>query len=72
MMATSFRQWVDMVCEKEPEHEHDFSTDSIQLDLQDDWLTAKGTTLGADNGLGVAAGPREQRFIRRRVAARFE
>ena len=47
---------VDMVCEKEPEHEHDFSTDSIQLDIQDDWLTAKGTTLGADNGLGVAAG----------------
>ena len=47
---------VDMVCEKEPEHEHDFSKDSIQLDIQEDWLTAKGTTLGADNGLGVAAG----------------
>ena len=47
---------VDMVCEKEMSHAHDFSKDSIKLEIKDDWLTAVGTTLGADNGLGVAAG----------------
>lgn len=47
---------VDMVCEKEKGSDHDFSADPIQLEVRGDWLTAKGTTLGADNGLGVAAG----------------
>lgn len=46
---------LDMVCEKNSEVSHDFSKDPIQVELEGDWLKAKGTTLGADNGLGVAA-----------------
>lgn len=45
---------VDMVCEKSPESKHDFSKDSLVLEEKDGWLTAKGTTLGADNGIGIA------------------
>jgi dipeptidase D len=47
---------VDMVCEKEKGTVHDFSKDAIKLQIKDDWVTAVGTTLGADNGMGVAAG----------------
>jgi len=46
---------MDMVCEKDSDVEHDFSKDPIQLEFDGDWLTAKGTTLGADNGIGLAA-----------------
>lgn len=46
---------VDMVCEKNSETVHDFDNDSIETYVDGDWLKAKGTTLGADNGLGVAA-----------------
>ncbi|QDZ17994.1 aminoacyl-histidine dipeptidase [Chloropicon primus] len=46
---------VDMVCEKEKDSSHDFSEDPIALKIEGDWLKARGTTLGADNGLGVAA-----------------
>ncbi len=46
---------IDMVCEKNKDTEHDFSKDPIKLKVEGDWLTADGTTLGADNGLGVAA-----------------
>ncbi len=46
---------LDMVCEKNSEVSHDFSKDPIQVELEGDWLKAKGTTLGADNGIGVAA-----------------
>ncbi|MDG6218200.1 MAG: aminoacyl-histidine dipeptidase [Candidatus Thermoplasmatota archaeon] len=46
---------MDMVCEKNSDVTFDFSKDSIQLVKKDDILTAKGTTLGADNGIGVAA-----------------
>ncbi|MCL1943200.1 MAG: aminoacyl-histidine dipeptidase [Candidatus Azobacteroides sp.] len=46
---------VDMVCEKNKEVEHDFEKDPIQPYIDGDWLKAKGTTLGADNGIGVAA-----------------
>ncbi len=46
---------LDMVCEKNSDVEHDFSKDPIQLQIDGDWLTANGTTLGADNGVGVAA-----------------
>src|SRR5690606_15337951 len=35
--------------------DHDFSKDPIQPEQDGDWLTAKGTTLGSDNGIGVAA-----------------
>ena len=46
---------VDMVCEKNKETDHDFNNDPIKLKREGEWLTAEGTTLGADNGIGVAA-----------------
>ena len=46
---------VDMVCEKNADIEHDFDNDPIETVIEGDWLKAKGTTLGADNGIGVAA-----------------
>jgi dipeptidase D len=46
---------VDMVCEKNEGTDHDFTKDPIQLLRDGDLLRAKGTTLGADNGIGVAA-----------------
>lgn len=46
---------VDMVCEKNEESTHDFAKDPIRLKRDGEWLTAVGTTLGADNGIGVAA-----------------
>ena len=45
---------VDMVCEKTPESAHDFTRDPIRLIRDGEWLRADGTTLGADNGIGVA------------------
>ena len=45
---------VDMVCEKNNDVEHDFLTDPIETEIDGEWLKAKGTTLGADNGIGVA------------------
>ena len=46
---------VDMVCEKNNNTVFDFDNDPIQTYVDGDWLKAKGTTLGADNGVGVAA-----------------
>jgi dipeptidase D len=46
---------MDMVCEKNADVSFDFSRDAIQLERDGDWLKAKGTTLGADNGIGLAA-----------------
>lgn len=46
---------MDMVCEKNATVEHDFETDPIQTYVDGDWIKAKGTTLGADNGAGMAA-----------------
>lgn len=46
---------VDMVCEKNNDTIHDFDKDPIQTYVDGDWLKAMGTTLGADNGIGVAA-----------------
>jgi dipeptidase D len=46
---------LDMVCEKNESTVHNFDTDPIKLVQEDDWLKADGTTLGADNGIGVAA-----------------
>ncbi len=46
---------LDMVCEKNAGVEHDFLEDPISVEVDGDWVTAAGTTLGADNGLGVAA-----------------
>jgi len=45
---------MDMVCEKNSEVKFDFTKDQIQLKLKGDILTADGTTLGADNGIGLA------------------
>jgi dipeptidase D len=47
---------VDMVCEMNKGTKHDFDKDPIKLVNTGDWITADGTTLGADNGIGVAAG----------------
>ena len=46
---------MDMVPQKSKESKHNFETDPIETYIDGDWVKAKGTTLGADNGLGVAA-----------------
>lgn len=46
---------VDMVAEKNNDVEHDFEKDPIETIIDGDWVKANGTTLGADNGIGVAA-----------------
>jgi dipeptidase D len=46
---------LDMVCEKNEGTVHDFDVDPIKVVRDGDWLKADGTTLGADNGVGVAA-----------------
>jgi len=45
---------MDMVCEKVPDSKHDFSKDPIRHLMDGDWMTADGTTLGADNGIALA------------------
>lgn len=45
---------IDMVNEKTPDSKHDFSKDAIKLQIKDGFLMADGTTLGADNGIGIA------------------
>ena len=45
---------MDMVCEKLTDKEFNFNTDAIQTYIDGEWLTADGTTLGADDGIGVA------------------
>jgi len=47
---------LDMVCEKNEDVDHDFSRDPIGFVIREDYLYADGTTLGADNGIGVATG----------------
>ena len=46
---------VDMVHQKNADVDFDFATQGIQMVMDGDWVKAKGTTLGADNGIGVAA-----------------
>ncbi len=46
---------LDMVCQKNNDVDFDFDTQGIQMVVDGDWVKAKGTTLGADNGLGVAS-----------------
>jgi len=46
---------LDMVCEKNEGTAHNFDTDPIKVIRDGDWLKAEGTTLGSDNGVGVAA-----------------
>ncbi|HQR58921.1 MAG TPA: cytosol nonspecific dipeptidase, partial [Azonexus sp.] len=45
---------LDMVCQNNADTPHDFSRDPIRPVRRDGWLVADGTTLGADNGIGVA------------------
>lgn len=45
----------DMVCEKREGSTHDFAKDPIQYVIEDGWMIARDTTLGADDGIGVAA-----------------
>ncbi len=51
-----FQGHMDMVCEKSPESDHDFTKDAIQMVYDGDWLRARETTLGADNGIAIAIG----------------
>ena len=46
---------MDMVPQKTKESKHNFETDPIETWIDGDWVKAKGTTLGADDGLGIAA-----------------
>ena len=46
---------VDMVCEKNNDVRFNFDTDPIQTYIDGDWVKAKGTTLGGDDGIGMAA-----------------
>lgn len=46
---------LDMVCQKNNDVDFDFETQGISMQTDGEWVRAKGTTLGADNGLGVAA-----------------
>lgn len=45
---------LDMVCEKTEDSDHDFMTDPLELIIEDGYVTAKDTTLGADNGIAIA------------------
>ena len=50
----AFQAHTDMICEKENWSSHNFEKDSIELMKEGDFIRANGTTLGADNGIGVA------------------
>ena len=45
---------MDMVCNAVPESTHDFTKDPLELYVEEDWLKTRGTTLGADDGVGIA------------------
>lgn len=45
---------MDMVCEKNSDIKHDFENDPLETYIDGDWVTANGTTLGADDGAGMA------------------
>ena len=47
---------MDMVCEKRPDVEHDFTKDGLNLSVEDGYVSANGTTLGGDDGIAVAYG----------------
>lgn len=55
LQSVVLQSHVDMVCEKNSDVIHDFDNDPIRTVIDGDWLHAEGTTLGADNGIGVAA-----------------
>lgn len=53
--AVVLQSHMDMVCEKNADTKHDFLKDPIQPVIDAGWVSAKGTTLGADDGIGMAA-----------------
>ncbi|MGL5980319.1 MAG: aminoacyl-histidine dipeptidase [Phocaeicola sp.] len=53
--TTVLQAHMDMVPQKNNDTAHDFQNDPIQTYIDGDWVKAKGTTLGADNGIGLAA-----------------
>lgn len=53
--VVALQSHIDMVCEKNNDTVHDFDNDPIQAYVEDGWVKAKGTTLGGDDGIGVAA-----------------
>ncbi len=53
--VTVLQSHLDMVCEKNSGTTHDFMKDPIRPRIEGDWVYATGTTLGSDNGIGVAA-----------------
>jgi len=53
--TVALQSHLDMVPQKNKGTEHDFEKDGINMLIDGDWVTADGTTLGADNGIGVAA-----------------
>ena len=52
--AVMLQGHLDMVCVKEPGLDHDFTRDPLDLYLDGDWIRARGTTLGGDDGIAVA------------------
>ncbi|MBI4645507.1 MAG: aminoacyl-histidine dipeptidase [Bacteroidia bacterium] len=54
-MGVVLQGHLDMVPQKNTDTTHDFEKDAIQAYIDGEWIMAKGTTLGADNGIGVAA-----------------
>ncbi|ELE5028706.1 aminoacyl-histidine dipeptidase [Vibrio fluvialis] len=52
--AVVLQAHIDMVPQKNEDTDHDFAKDPIQPYIDGEWVTAKGTTLGADNGIGMA------------------
>jgi dipeptidase D len=54
-MGIIFQGHLDMVPQKNSDKDHDFEKDPIEAFVDGDWVTANGTTLGADNGMGCAA-----------------
>lgn len=53
--ATVLQSHLDMVCQKNADVDFDFDTQGIQMETDGEWVWANGTTLGADNGIGVAS-----------------
>ncbi len=49
-----FHRHMDMVCAKGDESGHDFSSDPLDLYVEDRWVKARETSLGADNGIGIS------------------
>ena len=54
-VIVALQSHLDMVPQKNADTDFDFETQGIQMFVEGDWVKAKGTTLGADNGIGVAS-----------------